>query len=238
VYAIAARRYTPADDVAEHAAAAGRPGRAVGRSARPPSPRVRGSRPARHHPARARGLHRADRTRLYRHFDGAADLQHAIACRVAELITAEFAPLWQPSGTPMDLIRTAIGAHTRWLAEHGPLYRYLTKHAVDGAPDVFADGKTAIARQLTVVFEHYLGLFGIDTRVCEAVAFGLVGLVETSTSRWLENPRGVDRAELAALLARWVWGIVDDTLRRGGLELDPHTRLEAADLSAWSTVDS
>ena len=167
------------------------------------------------------------RTRLYRHFDGAADLQHAIAVRVAELITAEFAPLWNPSGTPMDLIRTAIGAHTRWLAEHGSLYRYLTRHALTGTRDVFADGKSAIARQLTVVFEHYLGLFGVDTRVCEAVAFGLVGLVESSTSRWLENPRGVDRAELAALLARWVWRIVDDTLRAGGLELDPHTELAA-----------
>jgi len=171
------------------------------------------------------------RTRLYRHFDGAADLQHAIAVRVAELITAEFAPLWNPSGTPMELIRTAIGAHTRWMAEHGSLYRYLTRHAMDGAPDVFADGKTAIARQLTVVFEHYLGLFGVDTRVCEAVAFGLVGLVESSTSRWLESPRGVERAELATLLARWVWRIVDDTLRAGGLELDPHTELAAADLT-------
>jgi AcrR family transcriptional regulator len=171
------------------------------------------------------------RTRLYRHFDGAADLQHAIAVRVAELITAEFAPLWNPSGTPMELIRSAIGAHTRWLAEHRSLYRYLTRHAMDGAPDVFTDGKTAIARQLTVVFEHYLGLFGVDTRVCEAVAFGLVGLVESSTSRWLENPRGVERAELAALLARWVWRIVDDTLRAGGLVLDPHTELAAADLA-------
>jgi AcrR family transcriptional regulator len=171
------------------------------------------------------------RTRLYRHFDGAADLQHAIAVRVAELITAEFAPLWNPSGTPMELIRSAIGAHTRWLAEHRSLYRYLTRHAMDGAPDVFTDGKTAIARQLTVVFEHYLGLFGVDTRVCEAVAFGLVGLVESSTSRWLENPRGVERAELAALLARWVWRIVDDTLRAGGLALDPHTELAAADFA-------
>lgn len=171
------------------------------------------------------------RTRLYRHFDGAADLQHAIAARIAELITAEFAPLWNPSGTPMELIRSAIGAHTRWLAEHGSLYRYLTRHAMDGAPDVFADGKTAIARQLTVVFEHYLGLFGVDTRGCETLSFALVGLVESSTSRWLENPRGVDRAELAALLARWVWRIVDDTLRAGGLELDPHTELAAADLA-------
>jgi hypothetical protein len=55
--------------------------------------------------------------------------------------------------------------------------------------------------------------------------------VESSTSRWLENPRGVERAELAALLARWVWRIVDDTLRAGGLELDPHTELAAADLT-------
>ena len=36
---------------------------------------------------------------------------------------------------------------------------------------------------------------------------------------------------LSALLARWVWGIVDDTLRAGGVVLDPDTPLAAADLT-------
>lgn len=170
------------------------------------------------------------RTRLYKYFTDAADLQAAIADRVAELITAELAPAWNPHGTPMQAIAAAIGAHTTWLSEHGDLYRYLTMHSLSaqaGGRDAVTDVKTAIARNLTAVFEHYLALFGLDVRAAETVAFGLVGLVESSTSRWLENPRGVSRDELAGLLERWVWRIVDDTLRAGGVELDPDAPLPA-----------
>ncbi|MGW4485007.1 TetR/AcrR family transcriptional regulator [Amycolatopsis sp. NPDC004368] len=164
------------------------------------------------------------RTRLYKHFADATDLQCAIADRAGELITAEFTPLWDPPGTPMQMIRGAIGAHTRWLADHAHLYHYLTRHSLSGRPgarDVVADVKTAIARQLTVLFEHYLAAYAMDTRVAETIAFALVGLVESSTARWLENPRGLDQAALATLLARWTWHILDDALRAGGITLDP-----------------
>ncbi|MEV4604305.1 TetR/AcrR family transcriptional regulator [Amycolatopsis sp. NPDC049253] len=166
------------------------------------------------------------RTRLYKHFADATDLQCAIADRAGELITAEFAPLWDPPGTPMQMIRGAIGAHTRWLADHAHLYRYLTR--VSGRPgtrDVVADVKTAIARQLTVLFERYLVAYAMDTRVADTIAFALVGLVESSTARWLENPRGLDQADLATLLARWTWHILDDALRAGGITLDPDVPL-------------
>jgi AcrR family transcriptional regulator len=175
------------------------------------------------------------RTRLYKHFDDATDLQRAIADRAVELISAELAPLWEPHGTPMQMISTAIDAHTGWLSGHGHLYRYLTRHSLSapgGGRDAVTDMKTTIARHLTLLFEHYLAVFGTDIRVAEPAAFGVVGLVDSSTTRWLENPRGMDRAELAGLLARWVWRILDDTLRAGGIELDPHTPLAAPNLTS------
>ncbi|QRP47747.1 TetR/AcrR family transcriptional regulator [Amycolatopsis sp. FDAARGOS 1241] len=171
------------------------------------------------------------RTRLYKHFAGATDLQRAIAERAGELITTEFTPLWDPPGAPRQMIEHAIGAHTRWLADHANLYRYLTRHSLSGhsgTRDVVADVKTAIARQLTTLFERYLARFGLDTRPAEAIAYGVVGLVESSTARWLENPRDLGEAELATLLARWTWHILDDTLRTGGVELDPGKPLPSA----------
>lgn len=164
------------------------------------------------------------RTRLYKYFADAADLQRAIADRAVELITTELAPIWNPRGTPTQMISTAIDAHTRWLSEHGNLYRYLTMHSLSAQPggqNVITDVKTVIAQRLTALFEHYLRTFGVATRVAEPIAFGLVGLVESSTARWLENPGGMAREELADLLARWVWRLLDDTLRSHGVELDP-----------------
>lgn len=168
------------------------------------------------------------RTRVYRHFDDAADLQRAIARRATDLITAELAPLWDPSGTPMQMITVAVGAHTGWLAEHGNLYRFLTRHAYAGrrdGGDAVTDVKTAIAQQLTLLIEHYLETFELDVRISEPLAFGLVGLVDTSAARWLDNPRGIDLPELAGLLVHWIWRILDDALRAGGIELDPHAPL-------------
>ncbi|WP_158895109.1 TetR/AcrR family transcriptional regulator [Amycolatopsis anabasis] len=172
------------------------------------------------------------RTRLYKYFADATDLQGAIADRAVELITAELAPVWNPRGTPTQMIQTAIDAHTGWLASHGNLYRYLTMHSLTARPggqNAITDVKTAIAQRLTWLFDHYLREFGLDARVAEPIAFGLVGLVESSTARWLENPGGMSRAELAGHLARWVWQLLDGTLRAGGVELDPHRPLALPD---------
>ncbi|RSM52202.1 TetR family transcriptional regulator [Amycolatopsis sp. WAC 01376] len=164
------------------------------------------------------------RPQLYKHFDDATDLQRAIADEAALLVTTALRPLWELRGSAMQLITVAVDAHTGWLAENGNLYRYLSLHSY-GDRDAVADVRTVIARQLTQLFEHYMTMFEMDTRVAESIAFGVVGLVDSCAAQWLENPNGVPRAELADLLTRWIWRVLDDTLRAGGDELDPHLPL-------------
>lgn len=164
------------------------------------------------------------RTQVYKHFTDATDLHNAIAERAVALITADLAPLWELSGTPMQMIHSAVGSHIRFLSERNNLYRYLTVR------DALADVKTTIGRHLTLLLEHYLAMFGIDNRVAEPVAFALVGMVDSSTARWLENPRGIDEAEFAALLGRWAWKILDDVLREHGVVLAPDAPLASPDL--------
>ncbi|GAB3290781.1 TetR/AcrR family transcriptional regulator [Parasphingorhabdus pacifica] len=179
------------------------------------------------------------RTGLYKYFADASDLHSAIADRAAELIAAELAPVWNPQGTPMQMIRSGIGAHIGWLADHVHLYRYLTMHSLSahlGQQDAITDVKTAIGRHLTHLFAHYLRTYELDTRVAEPVAFAVVGLVESSTTQWLENPHDMEREALADLLTRWVWRLLDDTLQAGGAALDPHEPLATPKLTAPSPV--
>lgn len=164
------------------------------------------------------------RTQVYKHFTDATDLHNAIAERAVELITTELAPLWNLSGTPMQMIDSAVGSHIRFLSERNNLYRYLNGR------DALADVKTTIGQHLTLLLAHYLGVFGLDTRVAETAAFALVGMVDSSTARWLENPRDMDETELAALLGRWAWRILDDVLREHGVVLAPDTPLAFPDL--------
>ena len=174
------------------------------------------------------------RPQLYKHFTDAVDLRQAVAARAASWVNAELAPLWELQGTPMEMIHSAISSHITWLSDHSHLYRYLSRHAIDTQPagqDPVTDIKTAICQHLTRLFEHYLSLFGIGTRVAQAVGYGVVGLVESSVLRWLENPDGMAHDELVTLLGRWVWRILDDVLREGGIELDPDIRLAAPKLT-------
>jgi AcrR family transcriptional regulator len=162
------------------------------------------------------------RTRLYKHFGDAADLQRAISIRVSELISEELAPVWNPQGSPMEMITTAVGTHLRWLTEHSHLYRYLTRHAPTGdTPDV----RTAIGVHLSTFFAGYLTAFELDPAPAETIAFGLVGYVESATDRWLSGPRELGPGQLQEHLTGAIWTILDHTLRAGGVELDPHAPL-------------
>lgn len=165
------------------------------------------------------------RPQLYKHFDDATDLKRAIADRATGLITTALLPVWEPQGSALQMITVAVDAHTGWLAGNGNLYRYLTRHAQIGGRDAISDVKTVIARQLTQVFEFYLAAFELDARIAELISFGVVGLVDSCTAQWLESPRGVTRTQLTDLLTRWIWRIIDDSLRAGGIELDPHLPL-------------
>ncbi|WP_114451751.1 TetR/AcrR family transcriptional regulator [Halopolyspora algeriensis] len=166
------------------------------------------------------------RTRLYKHFDGASDLQRAVSRRVTELITEELEPVWNPRGSPMRMITVAVDTHLRWLTEHAHLYRYLLRYSPAGeAAGGFTDIKTALGRHLTQLFGEYLRTFGLDPRPAETTAFGLVGYVESASARWLDNPAGIGREELVEQLTETIWTILDHTLRAGGVELDPHRPL-------------
>ncbi|MCR6489293.1 TetR/AcrR family transcriptional regulator [Amycolatopsis sp. OK19-0408] len=168
------------------------------------------------------------RTRLYRHFDGAADLQRAIAERAAELVTAELAPLWHPEGSPNEMIATVISTHLRWLTEHAHLHRYLVR-TLPGRPEASTDVRGAIARHLSALFTGYLTAFGLDPAPADTIAFGLVGYVESATTRWLDHPGTLSLAQLTAQLTGTIWAMLDHTLQAGGVALDPDRPLPLPD---------
>jgi AcrR family transcriptional regulator len=179
------------------------------------------------------------RTRLYRHFTDAADLQGAIADHVLDLVATQLQPLWNPHGSAAEMISASIDALIGLLSEHRHLYRYLTKHAPSArtsSQDVVTDIRTAIGEHLTRMFSGYLAQFDVDTRAAAPGAFGLVGLVESAISRWLDNPGGLSRDELASQLSRWVWLLIYQVLRDNGINLDPSQPLALPGLAAPGTA--
>lgn len=164
------------------------------------------------------------RTRLYKHFSGASDLARAIAQRAVELVSTELEPVWNPQGSPRQMIEGAVGAHLRMLTREHNLYRYLTKHTASGArdgADAITDIKGAIADSLSALFEGYLAAFELDTGLARPLAHGLVGYVDSAASHWIDQPGGLTLEQMTDFLVGSIWSILDGQLRAYGVELDP-----------------
>lgn len=159
------------------------------------------------------------RTKLYRHFIDAADLQREVAQRASQMITAELAPVWRPEGSMAQIVTAGVSAHVYFLTQHPNLYRYLQRCSIEEGSSAFADIKITIANLLTGVLQVYVEAFDVATDA-ERMSYGIVGLVETAAGHWLEQPKRQAQEALISDLARWIWLMLDDALRGGGVFVD------------------
>lgn len=154
------------------------------------------------------------RPKLYRHFDGKADLQRAVVERAGELLLAELAPIWQPRGRPAEMISAAVGAHLRWLHDHPNLYRYVLRCSRErrpGSTDTAADIRATIAGHVVVLLTSPATPVTVAPAVAAPLAAGLVGLVDAAADQWLDDPGGLSRAELTEQLTGWICAVLDAT---------------------------
>jgi len=166
------------------------------------------------------------RPQLYRHFADAEDLYDAIATRAAELLVAEMAPvLTRPDGTARTVITRIVGTFVTWMTENVTLYDYVVGRSVQaprgGGSELIADVRAAISALLRDLLAGYLVALRLETGIADPLAHGLVGMVESTTRRWLTVPAALSRDDLVAQLTSWVWGLLDNMLRLAGVVLDP-----------------
>ncbi|MCV7259314.1 TetR/AcrR family transcriptional regulator [Mycobacterium shimoidei] len=170
------------------------------------------------------------RTKLYRYFDGAADLHHSIARRASEMLIAAQRPVWNPTGRPIDMITHAVSRHLQWRVDHPNLYEYLTRHSLsddDNGVAAIREVNNAVATNVTRTLEAYFKAVGLDESPVETLSFGVIGFVESAATHWLNNPAPLPLAEFAAQIAEWMWALLDKTLQSGGIHLDPHQPIAA-----------
>lgn len=166
------------------------------------------------------------RPRLYRYFDGKADLDRAVVERATELFSAELQPLWRPAGSPREVLDTVIRAWLRWVAEHADLYRYVRRADAAGQPRQagqprpYAEIKRAITAHAAAVVRAYAEIFQVRLPVVEPLTAGLFGMVESATNQWLEGVRDLGPDALAEELVGWAVAVITDLARRHEITLD------------------
>ncbi|MFJ6674856.1 TetR/AcrR family transcriptional regulator [Actinosynnema sp. NPDC091369] len=168
------------------------------------------------------------RPQLYRHFADADDLHDAVAHRVAELFAAAVLPaLTRPTGSPRRIIGRVVGTFVAWMVDNASLYDYMVVRAVGLASGRgrAADLRVQVADRLRELLGGYVRLLGGDPEPADLAAFGVAGMVESATVRWLAVPGALDQAGLVRRLTSAVWALLDDVLREVGVELDPDVPL-------------
>lgn len=165
------------------------------------------------------------RTKLYRYFDGAADLHHSIARRVGDMLVAAQRPTRNPTSRPMEIITQAVSKHLRWRADNANLYGYLTCHSLSDDENGVAairEVNNAVATNVSGVLRGYFRAVGLNEDSVAPLSFGLVGMVDSAATHWLNDSAPLPLAEFVAQLADWTWALLSDTLRSCGVMVDPH----------------
>lgn len=177
------------------------------------------------------------RTKLYRYFDGAADLHRSVARRVSEMLITEQQPLTNSTRSLMELITSAVSVHLRWRIEHSNLYEYLSRNSLseeENGVSAIRVVNSTVAANLSEVWAEYFNAWGLDERLAEVLAYGIVGFVETAATRWLDSPNPLARDEFTTQVAGWIWLLLDNTLQAGGIHVDPHQPFVPSEIAAGS----
>jgi AcrR family transcriptional regulator len=164
------------------------------------------------------------RTKLYRYFNGAADLHHSVARRVSDMLTAKQTLVWDGPVSPMQVVRGTVSMHVRWRMEHPNLYEYLTRHPLSDDADgisAITDVNSAVAASLGGVIATFYRTLGLDERPAVPLSIGAIGFVESAVTHWLKDPAALPRREFTTQLAEWMWSLLNCALLKGGINIDP-----------------
>jgi AcrR family transcriptional regulator len=165
------------------------------------------------------------RTKLYRYFDGAADLHQSVARRASDMLTAKQTIVWNGPVSPMQVVRSTVSMHVRWRMEHPNLYEYLTRHSLSADADgvsAINDVNRTVAENLGGVIAAFYRTLGLDERPAMTLSIGAVGFVESAVTHWLKDPAALPRKEFVTQLAEWMWALHNSALVKSGINIDPH----------------
>jgi AcrR family transcriptional regulator len=141
---------------------------------------------------------------LYRFFGDKRELHAALAERYMEELYRESNEVMVTRTRPHRRIADGIDAFLRAVEREPQMFRFVRYVQEDGtagsAGDVLRRHVAYIADATRRDFER----FGLDSTAADAVAHGLVGMMQFTASWWLEN-RDVPRERLVAQLTDWLW---------------------------------
>ena len=169
------------------------------------------------------------RSVVYRIFKDRGDLDEQLRARIVERLMLDLRPALALEGSISEAIDRVVGTYVGWIVKFPNLHQFLGT----GSPTqrtagsrVVTGTRTAIAVELSGIFEGVLRKQERSTELAEPLAFGLIGLVDASVNRWLSKSKTkVTADQLAGFLALSIRELIAVNLRGLGVEIEPSTAI-------------
>jgi AcrR family transcriptional regulator len=144
---------------------------------------------------------------LYRHFTDRAALFSAVLERVAtEVFLPRVTEALDPDEDEVAILRSAVRAFVELVVDEPQLYRFVFSHNALGRDgDFVASMEDAIAQALAGLMSRRLTDAGRDPAAAEPWAYGVVGMVQLATHRWVTHPT-MTADQLVDHLVALAWG--------------------------------
>jgi AcrR family transcriptional regulator len=127
---------------------------------------------------------------LYRHFADKADVFAAVLDRIAtDVFLPKVAAAILIGGDDLALLRGAVSSYVQLVVQEPELYRFVFSHnKLARGGDFVANMEDAIAQALSALMADRLREAGSDSGGAEPWAYGVVGMVQLASHRWVDHP--------------------------------------------------
>jgi AcrR family transcriptional regulator len=140
---------------------------------------------------------------LYHYFRNKHEFHHAVVRRAADDVIRVTTP--RPGGDPLEQLAGSLEAYVDYVVANYEGYSSLVRGAASGNPalrEIYEETRAALTdRIFDTAGDGGLAGFGIaDTPAVRLMVRGWAALTEEVVLTWAEDPRGVPKDELLALL--------------------------------------
>ncbi len=152
---------------------------------------------------------------LYHYFGNKQDFHRAVVRKAADDLIAVTAP--PADGEPLERLAASLEAYVDYVTSNLEGYTSLGRAAAGGDEllrEIYEEARAALTDRIFEVAQHdaLLDVFGIeDTPANRLMVRGWSAMTEDVVLAWVRDPRGVSKADLLAMLAAALPGVLSAT---------------------------
>ena len=141
---------------------------------------------------------------LYQHFESKHDLYAELLRDLGERLRAEVAKAVADAPGPRQQVELGFAAYFGWVGEHTDGFMVLFAGETRRDPD-FARAVEAVERDIADTIAGLIAVEGLDPERRRLLAYGIVGIAETTARHWLATGGDFSANDLAAQVASLAW---------------------------------